>query len=86
VEVARSFQPDVVLLDLGLPVMDGFEVAKALRSDERMGKVFIAALTGWGTEADRRRTAQAGFNAHLTKPVELEALEAVLVQSAGAGS
>jgi PAS domain S-box-containing protein len=82
IEEARRFQPDVVLLDLGLPVMDGFEVARALRADPQCAGVFIAALTGWGTEADRRRTTEAGFDAHLTKPVELAALEAVLERSA----
>ncbi|HYD74436.1 response regulator [Ramlibacter sp.] len=78
VERAAGFQPDVVLLDLGLPVMDGFDVARQLRRDPRMAGVFIAALTGWGSEADRQRTAEAGFDAHLTKPVELAALETVL--------
>ena len=77
-EQARRFRPDIVLLDLGLPVMDGLEVARALRADEAFADVFIAALTGWGGEADRRRTAEAGFDAHLTKPVELGALEDVL--------
>jgi CheY-like chemotaxis protein len=80
-EVARRFQPQVVLLDLGLPIMDGFEVARALRDDPDLKDVFIAALTGWGAENDRRRTAEAGFDAHLTKPVELSALEAALAQS-----
>lgn len=81
VRVANEFQPEVVLLDLGLPVMDGFEVARSLRQDPRLSHVFIAALTGWGAEGDRRRTAEAGFDAHLTKPVELPALEAVLARS-----
>jgi CheY-like chemotaxis protein len=61
--------------------MDGFEVARALRDDPALKDVFIAALTGWGAENDRRRTAEAGFDAHLTKPVELSALEAALAQS-----
>ncbi|HZY18379.1 MAG TPA: ATP-binding protein [Ramlibacter sp.] len=82
-EQARRFRPDVVLLDLGLPIMDGFEVARALRQDPQHRHVFIAALTGWGAEADRRRTAEAGFDAHLTKPVELDALEEALARSAG---
>jgi CheY-like chemotaxis protein len=51
-----------------------------LRADPAFADVFIAALTGWGAEADRRRTAQAGFDAHLTKPVELGALETVLAR------
>jgi PAS domain S-box-containing protein len=80
-EQARSFRPHIILLDLGLPVMDGLEVARALRADPAFTDVFIAALTGWGAEADRRRTAEAGFDAHLTKPVELGALEEVLARS-----
>jgi len=79
-EQARRFRPHIILLDLGLPVMDGLEVARALRADESFGDLFIAALTGWGAEADRRRTAEAGFDAHLTKPVELGALEEVLAR------
>lgn len=82
-ERAGSFLPDVVLLDLGLPVMDGFEVARRLRQDPRMVGVVIAALTGWGSDGDRQRTAEAGFDAHLTKPVELAALETVLARSSG---
>lgn len=78
---AAEFRPQVVLLDLGLPVMDGFEVARTLRQDSRFEDVFIAALTGWGADGDRRRTADAGFDAHLTKPVDLPALEAVLAHS-----
>ena len=81
VRKAHEFKPQVVLLDLGLPVMDGFEVARTLRQDRRFEDVFIAALTGWGADNDRRRTADAGFDAHLTKPVELPALEAVLARS-----
>lgn len=84
VEVAARFQPQVVLLDLGLPVMDGFEVARHLRADPKLGRVYIAALTGWGAERDRQRTADAGFDAHLTKPVDLDALQAVLEQGAAA--
>jgi PAS domain S-box-containing protein len=82
IERAREFQPHVVLLDLGLPVMDGLQVARALRQDETLSDVYIAALTGWGAESDRRRTAEAGFDAHLTKPVELASLEEVLARSA----
>ncbi|HYW58346.1 MAG TPA: ATP-binding protein [Polaromonas sp.] len=78
VSVAGSFLPDVVLLDLGLPRMDGFGVARALRSDPKFKDVHIVALTGWGTDQDRVRTTEAGFNAHLTKPVEPDVLEAYL--------
>ncbi|MDB5743793.1 MAG: putative histidine kinase, hybrid [Polaromonas sp.] len=77
-EVARSFAPEVVLLDLGLPDMDGIEVAQALREQAQFKDVRLVALTGWGAQSDRARTAQAGFDAHLTKPVEPHALQAQL--------
>jgi len=70
--------PDVVFLDLGMPGMSGYEVASAIRADARYAAVRLVALTGWGGEADRERTAQAGFDAHLTKPATVEAIEDVL--------
>ncbi|HEY0710291.1 MAG TPA: ATP-binding protein [Polyangia bacterium] len=76
---AAQFAPDLALLDIGLPVMDGFELARRLRSDagpER--KLRLIALTGYGQESDRRKTAAAGFDAHLVKPVDLSALARVI--------
>jgi CheY-like chemotaxis protein len=67
-----------VLLDLGMPGMDGYEVAQQIRSRTALGGVRIAALTGWGQDADRSRTRTCGFDFHLTKPVDLEALKAWL--------
>ncbi len=81
-ELAERFHPQIVLLDLGMPVMDGFEVARALRAHPRWANIFIIALTGWGGEQDRARTAQAGFDGHLTKPVEPGALEDYLQHAA----
>ena len=72
------FQPQVVFLDLGMPGMSGYEVAAAIRRDPRFAGVRLVALTGWGGEADRARTAQAGFDRHLTKPATSEAIEEVL--------
>jgi CheY-like chemotaxis protein len=72
--------PDVVFLDLGMPGMSGYEVATAIRADARYAAVRLVALTGWGGAADRERTAQAGFDAHLTKPATVEAIEDVLRQ------
>jgi PAS domain S-box-containing protein len=69
-DVARSFVPEMVLLDLGLPGIDGFDVARSLRGDLGLVKARIVALTGWGTERDRARTKAAGFDDHLTKPVD----------------
>ncbi|WP_343026761.1 ATP-binding protein [Massilia sp. MP_M2] len=75
-----GLMPDVVFLDLGMPGMSGYEVARAIRADARYAPVRLVALTGWGGEADRERTAQAGFDAHLTKPATVEAIEDVLRQ------
>ncbi|MDB5953761.1 ATP-binding protein [Ramlibacter sp.] len=75
---ARAFAPDVVLLDIGLPGMDGYEVARALRADQQVAGVRLVALTGWGGDEDRRRAMAAGFDHHLTKPVDLAVLEDLL--------
>ena len=77
-ETARRFPADVVLLDLAMPDMDGFETLKLLRALPGRENVFAIAMTGYGSGDDRRRTTSAGFNAHLTKPVELGALIALL--------
>jgi CheY-like chemotaxis protein len=66
-----AFLPDMILLDIGLPDMDGYEVARRLRADPRTAEVILVALTGWGSASDRLRSAAAGFDAHLTKPVEV---------------
>jgi two-component system CheB/CheR fusion protein len=79
-EAARE-RPDVVLLDLGLPGMDGYEVARQLRSRPESSSVLLVALSGYGQERDRQRSREAGFKEHLVKPVELQAL-AALVESA----
>jgi signal transduction histidine kinase len=78
-EAAEAYTPDVVFLDIGMPGMDGYEVARLLRRRPGLGGVVLAALTGWGQEEDRRRTADAGFDHHLVKPVDPEAVAAVLV-------
>ena len=67
-EIAKLYPPDVELLDIGLPVMDGYEVARQLRKQEPARTLYIAAITGYGTPADKQRAAEAGFDAHLTKP------------------
>jgi len=78
IEVAHEFRPEVVLLDIGMPVMDGFEVCRKLRSDKSLCGTRVVAQTGWGDPETRRRTAEAGFDDHLTKPVNLEKLKAWL--------
>ena len=77
--MAETFQPTSVLLDIGMPGMDGFEVARRLRQDERFAKLRIVALTGWGKDTDRRQTHNRGFSDHLTKPVSIEDLQQVLL-------
>jgi PAS domain S-box-containing protein len=75
---AEGYQPEVVLLDIGLPGMNGYEVAKHLRQEPQLTKTKLIAVTGYGQEEDRRRSKDAGFDHHLTKPVELDALHALL--------
>ena len=67
-EVALDFRPNVVLLDIGLPGIDGFEVAKRLRQQPDLSSVVLVAMTGYGQESDRQRSQEAGFNHHLVKP------------------
>ncbi|MDB6010687.1 MAG: putative histidine kinase, hybrid [Gammaproteobacteria bacterium] len=75
---ASNFRPDLVFLDLGMPVMDGFEAARRLRALPHGEETFLIALTGWGQESDRQRSREAGFDRHLVKPVDSAALTEVL--------
>jgi PAS domain S-box-containing protein len=75
-ELVDTFVPDVALLDIGLPVMDGYELARRLRG--RLDGVRLVAVTGYGQESDRQRALDAGFHAHVVKPVELDALQAAI--------
>jgi signal transduction histidine kinase/ActR/RegA family two-component response regulator len=77
VEVAEEFRPYVILLDIGLPKMHGHDVAQRIRQD-RGNDVIVIALTGWGQEEDRRRSREAGFDYHLTKPVDFDELNKLL--------
>lgn len=74
VDRAVAFQPDTILLDLGMPGLDGYQLAGLLRAEPRLKHVRLVAVSGWGTAADRQRTRAAGFDAHLTKPATLEDL------------
>jgi PAS domain S-box-containing protein len=78
VEGARTIRPDVILLDIGLPGMDGFEVARRIRDEPDLARTPLFALTGYGQEADRRRSHDAGFDEHLTKPVNPMQLQRLL--------
>ncbi|HVK70740.1 MAG TPA: GAF domain-containing protein [Polyangium sp.] len=75
---ARAFEPDVVFLDIGLPGMTGYEVAQRLRTEEGFGRLVLVALTGWGTDEDRRQAREAGFDYHLTKPVDLQEVQRIV--------
>ncbi len=77
-ELAAAFRPEVVFLDLGMPGMDGYEVARRLRGQPGLEQVVLVALTGWGQDEDRRRTREARFDHHLTKPADPEALRRLL--------
>ncbi len=74
----REFAPTTVLLDIGMPEMDGHEVARRIRAHPELARVRLIALTGWGAEGDRRRTQDSGFDDHWVKPVEPEKLMALV--------
>lgn len=80
----QDLAPEIVLLDIGLPGMDGYEVARRVRSMDRGKRVLLVAVTGWGQKADRERSREAGFDAHLTKPVTLEEIRVVMDTRLGA--
>ena len=69
-KVARDYRPNLILLDIGLPGMNGFEVAKKVREELELGKVVLVAMTGYGQESDKERSQQAGFDHHLVKPAD----------------
>lgn len=77
-EMAQTFLPDLVILDIGLPGMDGYEVARKIRANPRLDAPVLAALTGYGSSEDRRRAFEAGFDFHYVKPLSLEKLVELL--------
>ncbi len=77
-DAAHTFRPRVILLDIGLPEMDGFQVAQQIRKEPALQGVHLIAMTGYGQDRDRQRAQQAGFNAHLIKPVQPDALRVLL--------
>jgi CheY-like chemotaxis protein len=82
VEVAGEFRPDVVLLDIGMPRMNGYEAARKIREQPWGNGTVLVALTGWGQEEDRRRSREAGFDHHMIKPVEPDLLLKLLASLA----
>jgi signal transduction histidine kinase/CheY-like chemotaxis protein len=83
-EIIRTSRPEILLLDLGLPDLDGYAVARSVRSAPGGDALFLIAVTGYGRPEDRRRAMEAGFDAHLTKPIDVEQLADVLSRAANA--
>ena len=79
-ELAEGFLPEIVLLDIGMPEMDGYEVARSIRAQAWGADMLLIAQTGWGQEEDRRRTREAGFDAHMTKPLDYPRLMSLMGQ------
>jgi CheY-like chemotaxis protein len=87
IEKAEKFRPDVIVLDVGMPMLDGYETATRIRQQPWSREVVLIAVTGWGNEKDKLKSAAAGFNIHLVKPVDattiLEALDQLDTSNAG---
>jgi DNA-binding response OmpR family regulator len=82
IEAADEFKPAVALLDIGLPKLSGYDIARHVRA-QRGDDVLLVAITGWGQEDDRRRSREAGFDHHFTKPADFEVLLALIGQELG---
>jgi len=78
IRLAEAFRPQTILLDLGMPGMDGYEVCRRIRNTDWGKKMRLIAITGWGQDEDRRKSAMAGFDMHLVKPVDPETLAQLL--------
>jgi PAS domain S-box-containing protein len=84
--LAQSLRPDIALLDIGMPDLSGYEVARALRLEPWATDLQLIALTGWGQDEDRRRALEAGFDYHLTKPIDLDQLQRLMASRSAAAS
>lgn len=82
---ATRLDRDVILLDIGLPVLNGYEAARRIRAQQEQKGPFLVALTGWGHDEDRRRSEEAGFDAHLVKPVDDAVLNRLLAELCASG-
>jgi signal transduction histidine kinase len=80
-DAAREFRPDVILCDIGLPNMDGYEVARAIRKDRILSSTYVIAITGYGRDEDQSQAHKAGFNIHMTKPIDCDNLRRILANS-----
>jgi CheY-like chemotaxis protein len=83
IAAARTFQPELVLLDIGMPEISGYEVVRALRSEKSLTKPVMVAVTGWGQGSDREQAMDAGFDYHFVKPMSEKLLRTLLTDSAG---
>src|SRR5690606_7153263 len=79
-EMVHEHRPDVALLDIRMPLMNGYEVARRIRREPWGGDMLLVAMTGWGQEKDKRMALEAGFDTHLTKPVEIKVLQRILAE------
>ena len=77
-DVAINYRPDVLLLDIGLPGLDGYEVAQRIRQQAALKSIMLVALTGYGQESDGQRSQNAGFDHHLVKPADFDKIENLL--------
>ena len=77
-EAAAAFAPEAILMDIGMPELNGYEACRRMRQEPWGKNIVIVALTGWGQDEDKRRSREAGFNGHLVKPVEPAAIEKLL--------
>ena len=77
-DVAAAYRPDLILLDIGMPRLNGYDTAKHIRQQPWGKGVVLVALTGWGQDEDRRKSEEAGFDSHMVKPIEPAALEKLL--------
>jgi CheY-like chemotaxis protein len=77
-EVASRFEPDIAFLDIGMPKIHGYELARRLRAQPSTARCVLVAVTGWGQEDDRRRAREAGFDRHLVKPVDPTQIESIV--------
>jgi CheY-like chemotaxis protein len=78
VELAAAFRPDVILLDIGMPKLNGYDVCRRIRGQPWGRNIVLVAYTGWGQDDDKRKSQEAGFNLHMVKPVEPVALDRLL--------
>ena len=85
-DVAAEFRPDLALLDLGMPRVDGFDLARRIRAEPWGRGMTLVAVTGWGQQQDRKRSADAGFDHHLVKPIGPEAVRSLVTGSIPAGT